>query len=412
MSMMRLRQTEVSLESQLLPTTSAPAVMGDDVRDFAQTLSVIHGSLRVATESSGLHFYIPCPSCLENNGESEIHKKHLAINVDKFMRGGKYSSCCMKCGYTCETAELQYMQPLSERGIEYKPEILSVAVAKPDYVETDAYGRLVPKSPGKVIPIHELPSDNPAIQYLKTRQFAPLPLWEQFQCSWCEEENPSLFYRRLSGGFKVTSQGRLIFFCLQNGSKVGWQARILEFDEGDPDGEWRSFWHPYKKEWVQVLARSNSNEKWTARDGYEDWDPAKYWTSPGMLRSQVVMGFDAAVEWNSRNGHDTRDERRCVLVEGPLDAGRLGSPALAIMGKFLSAGQAELVANTFGRVVIVGDNDEAGEKMRESVTRQLMSKNVRFQFFNLPDRYKDAGSLDAAGVLFYNRKIMEMLCQS
>lgn len=380
----------MSLESQILPTSSAPASLPDHVRALAGELTSLHGSIRLAMESSGMHFYLPCPECLTTFGLTEVHKKHLAFNVDKFFNGEQRCVLCMKCGFFCDGAALSFYQPLEDRGIDYKPEMVKLSEVRPDYLEKDDHGVMVPKKPGVIIPINLVPAEHPARQYLALRGFSAQSLWQQFQCSWCETENPDLFYRKQPGGFRITPQGRLIFFCLMNGSKVGWQARILEFDE---DGK-RFFWHPYKREWVPVLQQDPESGKWIPREGYEEWDPAKYWTAPGTRRNNIVMGYDAAMQWNRQHENASLGDRFCVLCEGPLDGGRLRAPALPTLGKSLTADQANLIVNSFHRVIIVRDNDTAGELLMKSAQRHFQGKPVKYEFMNLPTRWKDPGSLD------------------
>lgn len=394
-----------SLASQILPTESAPDALPAEAQRFIASLVTVHGSVRLAQETSGTHVYLACPQCLQTEGESELHKKHLALNLDKYLAGSQRAVLCMKCGFVCEAVDLQFMPPLLERGIEHKPEVVKIDGPKMEYLETDEHGLLVPKNPGEIVPVNQLLKDHPARQYLASRKFSAAALWTQFQCSWCETENQNLFYRRLPGGFRITPQGRLIFFCLQAGSKMGWQARILEFDEDDK----RYFWHPYKKEWIHVLNRAG--DKWVPREGYEEWDPAKYWTAPGTRRNSVVMGLDAAMEWNLRKQRMQHTRRVCILVEGPLDAGRLGPPAMAIMGKALTADQAILVAKHFYRIILIADNDKAGEKLKTSAARHFANLKVRHDFLDLPTRFKDAGSLDAAGAtMFLNMALNKADC--
>lgn len=392
----------VSLESQLLPTSSAPSQLPDHVRLLAEELVNIHGSIRVAVEASGMHLYLPCPQCLTEFGETEVYKKHLAFNVDKYFAGEQYSVLCMKCGFYCEGVSLSYYPPLSARGIEFKPEIVHGGVVRTDWLEKDALGVMIPRNPGLTIPIHMVPANHPARQYLASRNFDPVSLWNQFQCSWCETENPDLYYRKQPGGFRITSQGRLIFFALMRGSKVGWQARILEFDENDK----RYFWHPYKREWVHVL--DFNGQKWVPREGYEEWDPAKYWTAPGTRRSEILMGYDAAILWNLQQGNKTPGSRFCILSEGPLDGGRLRPPAMAVLGKSLTPNQAANIYNHFGRVITIRDNDKAGETMANSVSKQFAGQPVKFGFMTLPERWKDPGALDndSAKIIVSQAKVM------
>ena len=63
---------------------------------------------------------------------------------------------------------------------------------KADCLVPDANGNLVPRDPGKVIPITELPPLHPAVVYLKERGFDLHSLYNQFKCSYCYEEQPEI----------------------------------------------------------------------------------------------------------------------------------------------------------------------------------------------------------------------------
>ena len=181
------------LESQLLPTSSAPATLPDHVWLLAQELVGQHGSIKIATEKHGLHFYLPCPKCLETDGLAEVHKKHLAFNVDKFFGGNQRCVLCMKCGFFCDGAAMSFYPTLQDRGLDYKAEILEIerTTAPPEYLEMDQFGVVVPRNPGLVLPVTFLPETHPGCMYLRSRSFEPKQLWEQFNCSWCEVENPN-----------------------------------------------------------------------------------------------------------------------------------------------------------------------------------------------------------------------------
>ena len=190
--------------------------------------------MRIAREFSGLHFYIACPECLEQEGSSELTKKHLAINPGKDFAGQDCCAMCMKCQEVYRVTILVSMPTLDQRGIEYRPEVVPPQVGpNMDLLEPDGKGNLIPKGPGEVVPVTSLAEDHPAMIYLSSRQFEPMALWQQFRCSYCTKENPNLYFRRLAGGFRASPQGRLIFFADQHGVQVGWQARILEMVDGN-----------------------------------------------------------------------------------------------------------------------------------------------------------------------------------
>jgi DNA primase len=47
---------------------------------------------------------------------------------------------------------------------------------------------------------------------------------------------------------------------------------------------------------------------------------------------------------------------------------------MAMIGKYLNANQADLLASAFERIIYVGDNDEAGKEAQESVVKSLLGK--------------------------------------
>lgn len=376
-------------ERQLLPTSSAPSQLDADVMQYAQEMVRIHGSLGIAREKKGLHFYIACPECLKNHGRSELFKRHMAINVDKVMAGKQRAILCMKCGHKMAADELRFMPTLEERNIEWKREAIKLVERQVEFTVIDEYGRAVPKPPGTCVSLLDLPTGHPAILFLEQRGFGDRRslkrLVDQFGCEYCEEENPAYYYTQLKAGFKATTQGRLIFYCLQNKSKVGWQARILQVDEGDA----RYYWHPYKKDWV-VMERRDEDGKWIPI--HEGWSPRKYWMAPGSRRSEIVMGYDAAVAWNRQLQFKNRF---AFLVEGPLDAARLGPPALAVMGKTLAEGQAALIGEAFKRVAVIPDTDAAGARLPETVN-ELNRYGIHPLTVQLVGTKKDVGDLNMA----------------
>lgn len=403
--MSRLIDAKPSIESQLNHTQSSPISLPPHYVELAGELISRHGSIRVAREERGLHFYIACPECLDDYGASELQKKHLAINVDRyFAMGNDYGAMCMKHGGVYRITELTAWPLLEDRGIEYKPEAAPMVVGpNMDLLEPDGQGNLIPKHPGVSIPTTSLPDTHPARIYLASRHFDPQALWDHLQCSYCEEENPDLYYRKQPGGFRVTPQGRLIFYGYQFGVRVTWQARILEMEEANQ----KYFFHPYKKDWVHVLSRADIQSPWQPISGYEDWDMAKYFTAPGTRRNYIWMAYDAAVNFHA--GVNNRFDRWCMVVEGPLDAGRLGPPAMPLIGKFMSAEQARLLEEKFGRVVVIRDNDEAGELSEKKIREALTTKDVIFKFMTLPPRFKDPGDLSAADVLFVRAKARRLI---
>lgn len=262
-----------------------------------------------------------------------------------------------------------------------------------------------------------------AYEYLHARQANLEFLHTQFKVSVCYEELPEdksvgRMYRRLDGGFKDTPQGRIIFYAFVNNVCVGWQARYLEKTEfcKDTNTETKFIFHPYFFKWVplpettaagtgsfsesadldegpkSILRRTTATNLVVSEDDRAEattkFKISKYKTAFGMSRSTTLMGYDAAVAWNEKNGTAT-----AVLVEGPLDAGRIGPPGMAMLGKYLNDGQA-LLLKKFKRVIIVADNDKAG---LEALNRaKHVFSNIRTTEFisvSVPEIYKDLGAM-------------------
>ena len=388
----------------VIKTSSAPDQLTHAQQELANELMRRHGPLRVAWEASGLHFYIASPACLEEDGAIELEKLHLAINVDKFLdeEGSNMVAMCMKTNTRYDVLDLLSMQTLSQRGYEHKLEIVNTPSSNPDYLEDDGRGNMIPKSPGEMVPVFRLPHTHPAQEYLRSRGFNAIRLYQQFRLSYCEKQRDDIFYRKLLNGFRATSQGRLIFYIDIDGLNRGWQARILEKEEGG----FKWFFHPYSRKWVKVLRRVEDKLE-RADTRWENWDPCKYFCGHGTQRNSCLMGYDAAVHWNKTNT-PTGGARWCVLVEGPLDAGRIGPPAMAIMGKSFSPDQCALVCRYFSRFIYIQDNDEAGEAAGMQVLKRFaeVGQSGNLTVISAPDRYKDVGEMPEQEAQEMIRKVL------
>ena len=273
----------------------------------------------------------------------------------------------------------------------------------------DGNGNLVPPDPGDVVPINTLPPLHPATEYLLSRNFNLDSLYKQLGCSYCiteAPENPAkgIYYKKLPSNFRDTPQGRIIFYAHVNKVQVGWQARIIERVSDDA----KHYWHPYYNRWV-AMERKNEAGKWEAipemeirRPNYSLlWKPSKYKTAFGMARNDVLMGYDAAVDFNKTLNLKAPT---VFLAEGPLDAGRIGPGCLALLGKYLSDKHAELLLRRFKKLVYFADNDKAGMEATARIKSVFSGKNIKVIFAKVPEPYKDLGempNLDAI-TLAYN----------
>lgn len=346
--------------------SAAKVDVTDEMMLLAEQLSRIHGRVRVTNEASGTHLYLPSPICLDEYGADELHKMHLAVNVSLYFNGsGDQDRCamCMKTSTPYTVSDLLSMEPLDKRGYELKPAVLKVAKTNLESMEYDANGVLIPKSPGEVVPVYELPEDHPAQMYLRSRNYDPMMLWHQFRLSFCTKEHEGVYYRRMLNGFRASPQNRIVFFIDVGGINRGWQSRILDVVRNDV----KYYYHTYTNRWIPVLKKAG--EKWVpVSDVWASWDEVKYAISAGCHRNECLLGFDAAVDWNSTL---PPEQRWCVLSEGPLDAGRVGIPGLSMMGKSLSPQQCKLIADQFAHVLYVKDVDKAGEQAEASVRRRF-----------------------------------------
>lgn len=367
---------------------SAPAAMDPEYEQLARDLSAIHGTVRITNEASGIHFYMACPTCLEEYGEDELHKMHLAFNAEKYIKAGQSSAAmCMKTEESFHLMDLLAMPPLDQRGHVCTPKVIVKQQADEKYLEPDEHGRMVPKSPGTVVSVYSLPDTHPARMYLASRNFDVDSLTDQFGITYCEQERPDMFYRKLLHGFRATPQGRIVFYIIQDGMVKGWQARILELEH---EGKgW--YYHPYRKQWVPVT-QLVPGQKANPLPGWEEWDPAKYILAHGCARNECLMGFDAAMKY-----HETSTGPRWAgLVEGPLDAGRVGAPVMATMGKFFSQAQAQIIKDAqFDPVIYIADDDEPGRKAKQSVHKQFDALGIsgRLKVIDSPAGYKDLGAM-------------------
>lgn len=388
------------------------------MRILAEALSRIHGPSVIRNESNGYHIYLPSPECIKNDGKKEIYSKHLTVNASRYKqtddwvsRKGRlnnedeidYSAICHKTSTKYRVSDLlneKKFPPLEKRGLlNISSKILCAANQKADCLVPDANGNLVPRDPGKVIPITELPPLHPAVVYLKERGFDLHSLYNQFKCSYCYEEQPEIpdkgiFYKKLPLDFRDTPQGRIIFYSFINGVQVGWQARIIEKVEDNN----KYFWHPYKNNWTLAETKDSSTGKWKPLPGIELsyagfeilWKPSKYKTAFGMLRNETIMGIDAAVDFNNK----IRLPKPVVFIaEGPLDAGKIGPGGVALLGKYFSEKHADILVSKFKKLVFISDNDKAGEEFKTRAMLVMKERLVSVEFIAPPAQYKDIGDM-------------------
>lgn len=386
-------------------------------------MSRLHGPAVIRNESNGYHIYLPSPECIKTDGRKEISSKHLTVNASRYKQTDDwvrkhgiireelirdFSAICHKTNTKFRVSDLlndRKFPPLEQRGLpNISSKIIAAATQRSQSLINDGKGNMIPRNPGEVIPIIDLPPFHPAVEYLRNRGYNLQSLYKQLNCSFCVSEHPEdqeagIFYKRLPLDFKDTPQGRIIFYSFINGVQVGWQARIIEKVE---DG-YKYYLHPYTNSWVKAEYKDADTNKWLPLPGIEIrgtgydllWKPSKYKTAFGMMRNEALMGVDAAVEFNKKFNIK---RPTAFLVEGPLDAGRIGPGGIALLGKYFSDRQGAILASRFKKIVIVADNDKAGMELRAQAKEVMRDKLVDLVFAEVPPEYKDVGEMttDAA----------------
>lgn len=402
--------------------TTSGSLQGDSVpkqvMDLATKLARIHGPVSITSESSGLHIHLADPELLVKDGEKELKSRHLTVNADKFFGIGRWDvdeyptrenrelyakyrskgeevicASSMKTGKVYAVTDLLAYVPLRRRHGTFKGVTADVVVSQTrKNLVYDENGNQVPAWVGHTIPLTQLPHNHPAVEYLTQRGYDLLSLEEQFEACYCDQALPESrgegrFYSRLPGGMKNSPQGRIIFSVRMEGARHGYQSRYID----KWVGPLHYFWSDQQK-WVLVHRRLPDGElkheyppDTRHRKGF---DPHKYMNAVGCERNKLLMGYDAAVKFNEGR---PPNKRYCLLVEGPLDAARIGPPALALLGKSLSPFQAEAIRKQFTHVLTVMDNDDAGRQGLRRIHRLLEHNPITD--IKLPEGVKDVGEL-------------------
>lgn len=401
----------------------------------------------LSKERSGYHLYLPCPACLATHGRDELKDPKYAINLSKYFGIGDdfrhlqdletqgfnpvdqlcnqavYEEKNLKTGICMRTwqsatphrfpvDELLEMGSISVRhpDIQTRYRVINGADSEEresHWEEDPVSGELCPPPAGEITPILDLPEYHPARWYLeKYRKFDLKVLTEMFRCGFCTKEYPmgqhNIWYRKFPGGWKDTPQGRIIFHSLHKGVPLTWQGRYIE--RVSEDGLNKYALNPYTSIWDHLATRGTAVQAWMPVSPFDEideggsykFDPAKYKNAKHSGRE--LMGWDAATK---RANEDDNSIRWCVLVEGPLDAARIGPGGLAIMGKSLGHDNAAKIASDFHLVLTAFDNDKSGEEATEKISASLKKYSDRASTLNhveslLIPSGKDLGDLDQA----------------
>ena len=105
--------------------------------------------------------------------------------------------------------------------------------------------------------------------------------------------------------------------------------------------------------------------------------------TPGLPKSKILF-----------NLHRVKSSSVVYVVESSFDAIRLdqvGFPAVATLGANVSASQIRLLEKYFNNVILVADNDEAGNIMKDKLIEKLGSL---VSVIKIDKKYKDIGDMD------------------
>lgn len=193
--------------------------------------------------------------------------------------------------------------------------------------------------PGNVMPVTQLPPNHPAVQYLMGKRRISRATLDYYGVGYCIEAEST--YRM--------AYNRIIIPIWFRNEYVGWQARYIdEPPHGVP----------------------------------------KYYTCPGMAKSQLLYNFDKACTLPF-----------VVIVEGVTDAWAIGDHAVALLGKTLTLHQRALLqAYWKGKPVILLLDPDARLEMEGMIDLMLSTGNNPVVQILLPEGY-DAGDYDHATIM-------------
>ena len=120
--------------------------------------------------------------------------------------------------------------------------------------------------------------------------------------------------------------------------------------------------------------------------------------TPGLPKSKLLFNLHRARK------HDT-----VYVVESSFDAIRLdqnGIPAVATLGANVSKKQVELLTKYFNSVIVIADNDDAGENMQKKIVESL---GHRVKLIGIPKRFKDVGDMTDGDIQELSTRISDPL---
>lgn len=161
---------------------------------------------------------------------------------------------------------------------------------------------------------------------------------------------------------------------------------LIKFDIGDCSNENKLM---YNRAVVPVYNQNNEYLGSCGRAKFDTLKP-KWINSKGFKKSHVLYGIHLAKDTIMKTGI-------VILVEGPGDVWRLHESgfenAVAISGANLSDQQLiELECCGCTKLIILTDNDEAGQKARQQIIKKC-GRRFNYILPDIPSQYKDIGEM-------------------
>jgi len=323
-----------------------------------ETVESVFPEVRVSSHGDHTEYIVHCRKFHKKGG-----KYKLSINADS----GVF--ICHDCGWV-GNAFSQFFDEASQffSGMQVHRTDNKVHLSRGLYLNTKKEWQDGVPSPGEMHNISALKNGHPALKYLNERNISH-SLADESGIKYCSKGYFD-FCSRMG-----TTSGRIIFPVFMNKKLMGWQARQIEVKANES----RFIWKGETQRWweTQIIELSTGEKK------YEDYNVPKYYTCPGMQRSSCLLNFDSAT--NNRNF--------VVVVEGPIDALKVGKNSVATFGKQLTNNQVRLIKSNWSRVLMILDSEiNPNEEWFRKLEKNF--QGVYFIYMKLTG-FHDAGEADS-----------------
>ncbi|NDD52689.1 hypothetical protein EBZ39_02210 [bacterium] len=279
------------------------------------------GALRKEYYVYGEYYAVCCPFCKESGFRLWInHLYGSELRFNAFQRTNTHLAVCYRHDCLRQPGRRKQLEDLIFGHNRFFP--AAMPIRQVDVVDVPA--AQITK-PGEIIPLADLPHDHAAVQYVRSRNFDPAYLSNNFGVGVCV--NPTTDKLRIM-------KNRLYIPIVVNGVLTGWQGRAVDDSAYGP----------------------------------------KYYNVPGMQKSRLLYNYDVA------------SKQSCVIiVEGVPSVWRLGAPAVCLFGKTMSHWQRTTIATTWPNlpVFLLLDND--AETEMEIGVNELCRHDVQVIPVFLPD---------------------------